>query len=332
MKSFALLLLALTGCSSLVDGACIDGYVRADGSCTARVASGDDSGVGSPDGPGRDGSGSDGSDGGGSSSDGGMNADGGSADGGGSDADLDAGLVCTAPEVVCKGACRDFATDANHCGSCGHDCASGICTLGHCEGEPFGHIVAIGHDYGSYHAAERRVLVNAVSLGASGDVAVAYWPGQSPRTGYRSVLATGMTTVNRPWHVVPFPMSPSATALDGVDVVVVSPEVGAGDDVEAAAAVWATTFDAFLHHGGVVVVLEGAGGQNHRFGHGAGLFDVGAPVTVTGQQTSVVDPSDTMAASVVAPYLAETTSVAFPNAPEPVFTTAGGTVVFHVTR
>lgn len=350
MNRLALLLISLAGCSSLVDGPCIDGYVRAEGTCTARIAGDPDGGSPSHDGSDGGGSGSDGggsgsdgggsgSDGGGSGSDGGMGSDGGGSgsDGGmgsdaGSDAGPDAGPTCIAPEVACNGACKDLASDADNCGTCGHECASGICTMGHCLGDPYGHIVAIGHDYTSYHAAARRVLVNAVSLGVSNNVAVAYWPGQSPRTGYRTALTAGMASVNRSWHVVPFPLTASATALHGIDVVVVSPEQGSGDAVEASATSWASTFDSFLHEGGVIVVLDGAGGQNYRFGHGAGLFEVGAPLTVTGQPTAVVDPSDTIADSVVAPYLAETSSVAFPNAVEPVFTTAGGTVVFHLTR
>ena len=44
---------------------------------------------------------------------------------------------------------------------------------------------------------------------------------------------------------------------------------------------------------GVIVVLDGANGTNYRFGHGAGLFDVGAPVIVTNQATAIVDARGT---------------------------------------
>jgi hypothetical protein len=47
----------------------------------------------------------------------------------------------------------------------------------------------------------------------------------------------------------------------------------------------------------------------------------------------VVDPSDALADQVSSPYLAETTSVSFPLATEPVVSTSSGDViVFHLTR
>jgi hypothetical protein len=146
-------------------------------------------------------------------------------------------------------------------------------------------------------------------------------------------LASGMSSIGRAWHQVAFPANPAAS-FAGIDVVIVAPEQGDGDAAESAGSAWASALDAFLRTGGVVVVLDGANGVNHRFAHGAQLFDVGAPVVVTGQPTAVVDGTDAIADQVVAPYLAEASSISWPGAPQPVVTTMGGvdTIVFHVAR
>lgn len=227
----------------------------------------------------------------------------------------------------------DTTSDPDNCGVCGHVCASGICTASHCEGEPWGHVVAIGHDYTASHSAQRRVLANAVSLGVSSDVGLAWWPSESASTAHVQALASGMSNAHRAWHEVAFPATPSAP-FDGIDVVVVPPDTRDGDTSEQDGTAWASALDAFLRRGGVIVVLDGANGTNYRFAHGAQLFDVGAPAVVTGQPTAVVDATDAVAYQVLAPYLAEASSVSWPGAPQPVITTMGGadTIVFHVTR
>lgn len=115
--------------------------------------------------------------------------------------------------------------------------------------------------------------------------------------------------------------------------MIVPPEKGDGDQVEAKAAAWATAFDGFLRRGGVIVVLATSNGTVERFGHGANLFDVQPVVVVTNQNTKIVDGTDSIANGVIAPYKAEATSVAFPAAIEGVVATTGGDViVFHLSR
>ncbi|MFN0250195.1 MAG: hypothetical protein ACKV2T_25145 [Kofleriaceae bacterium] len=313
------------GCSSLVDDYCARGYVEDHGTCVPRPEVDGGQVTVSPDArmpvgnfdpdpaPGPDA---------------GPDAP---VDDAGVDAAPDAGPACAEPLEVCYGACIDLQTHPDHCGSCTHSCASGICANGHCQGDPWGHIVAIGHDYTSYHAAQRRVLVNAVTLGASTNLAVTWWPGESRSMAHMTALTSGMASVGRAWHEVVFPSNYDFT---GIDVIIVAPDTGDGDAAEQTGAMWAATFDAFLRTGGVIVVLDGANGTNHRFADGAQLFDVGAPVVVTGQPTAVVDGTDAIAEQLVAPYLAEATSVSWPGAPQPVVTTMGGvdTIVFHLVR
>ncbi len=54
----------------------------------------------------------------------------------GTDSGNDSGTMCTAPLADCdgNGSCEtSTATDANHCGACGHDCGGGSCVDGRCQ-------------------------------------------------------------------------------------------------------------------------------------------------------------------------------------------------------
>lgn len=241
-------------------------------------------------------------------------------------------LVCTAPEIACGDTCTDPDTDANNCGRCGNVCASGICSVGMCAGDMTGHIVAIGHDYTRRHFAMARVLGNSVSLGRSNTVAVARWQGtatDASRAGTAAAIAQAMAYTGRPYRYVPLSTTPSLT---GVDVLLIEAQTGDGAAAQAAGVPWASQVDQFLRRGGVVIVLEGAGGVSHRLAQGAGVFTVATPVDVTGQQARVVAGGDAVALQVVSPYLAETSTVSWPGMPAVIATTGGATVVFHTTR
>jgi hypothetical protein len=236
---------------------------------------------------------------------------------------IDAGVPPDAPPCS-----LDLATDPDNCGACGHVCASGICELGHCVGELSGHIVAIGHDYQDHHSAMRRVLGNAISLAAPHDVGIARMRGTatSPsHNGTTTAITQSMAQLGRPWHQVTL-----STALADVDVLVVEAQIGDAGEAHTTGAVWATAIDQLLQRGGVVIVLEGAGGVSHELAAGASLF-VTTPTDATGQHAIVTDASDSVAEQVLSPYLAETTSVVFAGMTGPI-ATLSGPVVVHQTR
>jgi len=156
-----------SACSSLVSDPCAHGYELVGGHCVTMDRP--DATIGGSD-----------------SNDGGPTADGTPVD----------APVCAA----------DTTSDPDNCGECGHVCASGICSASKCVGDLPGHIVVIGHDFSSHHAAMARLLGNAVALGAHHDVPVTIWQGTASATNNARVLSAlgeGMSAVGRTWHTVP---------------------------------------------------------------------------------------------------------------------------------
>jgi hypothetical protein len=217
-----------------------------------------------------------------------------------------------------------------NCGVCGHSCASGICSAGFCAGEPRGHVVAIGHDYANTNLPMLRVLGNAAALGSPQNLAIARW--STPSSAVTTALASGLAMVGKSSHPVAMPVMPSANAFEGIDVIVVDPQTQDELSESIKGLTWRAAFAAFLTRGGVVIVLEGAGGSNHRLADGADLFHTTAPVVVTGAHLSVVNGADAVALQVLSPYYAAATSVTFPTLPAVVAAPTMGAVVFHEAR
>jgi len=295
-RIFLIPLFSVAACSSLVSDPCERGYELSGGHCVTT------------DRP-------DATIGGGDSSDGGPTADGTPVD----------APVCAA----------DTTSDPDNCGVCGHVCASGICEQSKCVGDLPGHIVVIGHDFSSHHAAMARVLGNAISLGAHHDVPVTIWQGTASATNnarVQSSVSEGMSAVGRAYHLVALPPAPG-TRFPDTDVLVVEAQPGSGDEVAASAAPWAVDVMKFLQRGGVVVVLEGATTVSYRFADAVGLYTMATPTDATNQPASVVDANDAVANHVVTPYMSETSSAAFPSDFGPgVFATSAGPLVLHFTR
>jgi hypothetical protein len=314
MKMLLIAVLA-TGCfDSLVSDPCQTGFTLSHGACV-------------PTGDGPDGG------------PGGHDPDGGTVDVPDARPGPDAGpgpdaLVCAAPKMDCSGTCIDTTNDPDHCGSCTRVCASGICENSQCVGAIVGHVVAIGHDYQSYHQAMARVLGNALALGVHPQLQVGFYRGtasEQASAGAYVAANIGANLTGRPHSFVGM-TTISTTTLAGLDAVVIEAQTGDGNAAEALGQTWASAMNAFLSRGGVVVVLEGVDGVSYRAAAGAGLYTIAAPSDATSQQVTIVDPTDAVADLVPSPYLAETMSVSFPGMPAVVANAGDEAIVFHLTR
>ena len=306
----ALACVVATGCfDSLVSDPCTSGFTMSNGSCVLDI--GPDAGQGRPDaGP--------------NGPDAGPVADATMAD----------ALTCPAPMLACGDVCTDGSSDPNNCGRCGRTCASGICQTGACVGDIVGHVVAIGHDYRSSHAAMARVLANAIALGASPSLHVGYYAGSASEVsadGTRIAATMALAAMGRTHSDLSIDAVTDQT-LSPLDVLVVDAQTGDGDALDALGTTWAVPLANLLGRGGVVVVLEGVNGTSYRAAHGAGLYDVAAPADATSQQVTVVDGTDAVTQQVASPYLAESTSVSFPGTAGAIENSGGDGVVFHVAR
>ena len=321
MKIVAIALCLATGCfDSLVSDPCATGFTMSNGSCALQI--GPDGGQGGPD------AGQRGPDGGAPGVDAGPIADATLPD-----ATVDA-LVCAAPLLTCGDVCIDGSSDPNNCGRCGRTCASGICEASVCVGDVVGHIVAIGHDYRGYHAAMARVLGNAIALGASPSLHIGYYAGTAndvSANGTRGAATMALAAMGRTHTDLSIDTITDQT-LSPLDVIVVDAQTGDGDTVDALGATWSVPLANFLGRGGVAVVLDGVNGTSYRAAHGAGLYDVTAPVDATSQQVTVVDGTDAVTQQVPSPYLAESTSVSFPGTTGAIENSGGDAVVFHIAR
>ncbi len=299
-----------SGCfDSLVSDPCIAGFELEGGRCIARTTP-PDGGIDTPDAP---------------------TPDAPTPDGPLADAGTD-GMPPDAPPPGDAGpdapACGDTTSDPNNCGACGNVCPTGLCSASVCVGALPGHVVAIGHDYATYHPVMARVLGNALALAPDDDLAIARYPGAGQVSiTVDNALHAATATVGRAWHTVPL-----TTSLAGVDVVVIEPQSGDGDAAATGGAAWATALDAFVDRGGVVVALQGQGGVTYRFGEAAQLFTAGAPVTATGAHVVVVAPADAVAQQVLSPYVGAASTVTWPGLSPAVMASDGETVVYHHAR
>ena len=311
VQAAALLVVAIAGCSSLVDDPCMAGFHLDSGACmpNLRVHALTDAMMSSmmpdsslPIAP----------------TDGGFNFP-----------------VCEAPTSRCADECVLLDTDPENCGHCGRVCASGICNAGQCVGDIAGHIVVIGHDYAASDPAMDRVIANAVHLGSlsagPSPVRVGFWRGDSTLEGSVDAVARGLqqsgdtassgiiANVDQNW-------------IGELDAVVIEPQVGDGAVAEQAGSDAATALAAFLTAGHSVVILETTAGVGYRYLHGAGLGNLPPPVDASSMVVTVVAPGDSIATGLVSQYLAKPGSVGYPGALHAVVADgANEAVVIHAT-
>jgi hypothetical protein len=249
------------------------------------------------------------------------------------------GPLCTDPAFPddCNGVCVDFQTDPNNCGACGKVCASGICVAALCQGSTPGDIVLVGDDFtGAQNStAPAKLLTNATFIPSTNPLRVLSYEqfaAAGAVTTVKNVINAGATARGR---TVKFSISNVAADLSVLGLEAKYDVVLVHDQATLTAAEAATDGAAdaaallqFTKAGGVVIVLDGANGEEAMppFVTNAGLVDLaGHTFMPTPGRGTVVAPADDVGTGTVSPFAIGSRFVNFQsNEPN------GGNVTFVV--
>lgn len=227
---------------------------------------------------------------------------------------------CDDPLRLCADRCVDTTTDPLHCGRCGNACPTGLCRESECVGGHAGHLVALCMSFEQVFANSPQavLLANAVFLATSPMTRVMVFDAFAPNAAknqVRSIISSAGATRGRqvridvastPADVV------SALKIANYEVLVIADTSlapsGAVRDMGRAIS---TTLDSFTQAGGVVVITSGsAATEMPEFwgSDGASLFDVRGVPDVTFTELQNRAPADAVAANVLTPFLALTST------------------------
>ncbi len=219
---------------------------------------------------------------------------------------------CEAPLVECNNKCVDLVESGSACGVCGIVCPSNVCVNGLCQGNAPGTIVILGHDFRDAFigSAQARVLTNAVFLPASNPLRIlTYEEHADAYTAKRVKIILGGTA---PARALDITVAPNAAALASpvlaakYDVVLIMDQSAAGAaTLGPIGSSWALPLNNYLHRGGVVVALDGAGGLGAMptLITNAGLLNMTGHTPITAADLiSVVVPGNAIVTNVTSPY------------------------------
>lgn len=224
---------------------------------------------------------------------------------------------------LCADRCVDVTRDPLHCGRCGAACPTGICQDGRCVGGSAGHVVALCMSFEQLFANSPQavLLANAVFLATAPMTRVLLFQAYATpaaRNGVRSVVLQASSSRGRPVSIdVVADPADIAGELDiaEYDVFLMADTsrapAGALRDLGRSIS---TTLDTFVSAGGVVVIAHGANaGEMVDFwgNDGAGLFDFSGLHDITFTELQNRAPADALAANVLTPFLALSSTCAY---------------------
>lgn len=230
---------------------------------------------------------------------------------------------CNDPLQLCADRCVNLVTDPLHCGECGNQCPTGLCRNSRCVGGQIGHLVAMCMSYEQLFSSSPQgvLLANAVFLATKETVRVmmfdAYAPGAA-RNQMRSVITSAGRTRGRTVRI-----DSAQTAEQIVSnlnlanyeaLVIADTSLAPTNTARDLGRTISTTIDTFSRAGGIVVVASGAAAiEMPEFwnDNGASLFDIRGVADVTFLELQNRAPADALAANVLTPFLALTSTCVF---------------------
>jgi hypothetical protein len=231
---------------------------------------------------------------------------------------------CREPLLLCADRCTDVTSDPRNCGECGNTCPTGICRDSECVGgQAGGHLVAMCMSFEQLYGDSPQgvLLANAVFLATGETTNVVLFDAFAPtvvKNRMRTLIRdSGAARGRRVTVNVAASVDEVSLALQSnfYDVLVIADtslaRVGSMRDMGR---VLAPAMDAFTRSGGVVVVTSGSGAtQMPDFwnSRGTNLLDVQGVPDITFEELYNRAPADALAANVLTPFLALTSTCVF---------------------
>ena len=250
-----------------------------------------------------------------------------------------AAACASSTSTTCSGECVETASDHEHCGGCTTACgAHQVCRAGACTGAGNGHLVVIGHDFTQRTTPMSTLLANAVMLGGAATTRVVAWQGAASAgsiAGTTAALTDGAGS--RGFTIANVSSADRVPVmLASADALLVYAQSGASSAaVDSLGSTWRVALAAFLHRGGVVVVLDAPSLMNsgtNRLLAAANLFVATSisELLTPGLDAASGRASDAVLAGVTLPYTGMQHTVFFTSLdPDVVVNSFRGPVVWH---
>lgn len=230
---------------------------------------------------------------------------------------------CNEPLQLCADRCVNLVTDPLHCGECGNDCPTGLCRNSECVGGQIGHLIAMCFSYEQLfgNSPQGVLLANAVFLATKKTTRVMMFDAYAPdaaKNQARSLILNQATARTRPVRINTASTVPEIVAglkVANYEVLVIADTSlappGTARDMGRALS---TTIDTFARAGGIVIVTSGsAATEMPQFwgDDGANIFSMRGVIDATFMELQNRAPADALAANVLTPFLALTSSCLF---------------------
>jgi hypothetical protein len=238
---------------------------------------------------------------------------------------------------VCPGRCADPLSDPANCGACGVVCPGGACRWGNCKPTTAGHAIVIGHDYLNSGSDTNKILTNSIFMSPSNPLKIAHYYNSANGAALVHTLTAidaQATALGRQVASDPVSTSNIQTLLTSADVFLISGQQYAADaTLQQLGTAWSTLLTAFVHTGGIIVLLDGDYAGNSggvQILAQAGIVAMARGASATSNQCTVSSNTDAVAGGVGATYVCPANSTTFSTSDgTTVVASAGQPVVVH---